>query len=280
MADARFQQPEFSRFVVRAAETADLLWRKGWAEGSAGNLSQDVTDWVDPGPFPEHDPAPCWCPPGEPPPECAASLAGRCLWITAAGGRMRDVSREPGEHSGTLQFSADGLRYRAIGGPAGEDGFRPSSELPSHATILASFLVRGDAPRAIVHAHPDGLIALSHDRSLCDEERLNRALRNMHPEAVAVLPEGIGLVPYVLPGTLQHGLVTAAALERHPVALWEKHGVVAVGADLDEAFDRIDMADKLARLYLSCRAAGIEPEGLGDARLEDLVRFFGDRKRA
>jgi rhamnulose-1-phosphate aldolase len=52
---------------------------------------------------------------------------------------------------------------------------------------------------------------------------------------------------------------------------------VAVGRDLFEAFDLVDTADKAAEIYLLCRGAGQEPQGLSPEQLAELARRFGGR---
>jgi rhamnulose-1-phosphate aldolase len=254
---------EFWRVLASAAEVAGLLWEKGWAERNAGNLSFDVTDLVPaadvlaaapgttqlPGPIPE--------------------LGGRRILVTAAGSRMREIARDPDLFCGVLQCSSEGSRYHVAWEGRGAGAFVPSSELPSHLCIHAA-LRRRSTHRAIVHAHPTELLALSHDRRVQGEAQLNRLLWAMHPEAVVVVPGGIGVVPYILPGTMEQGLAAGAAMERHDVALWEKHGAVAAGATFAEAFDLLDTLNKAARLLLLCRAAGYEPEGLTEAQLDEL----------
>jgi rhamnulose-1-phosphate aldolase len=84
----------------------------------------------------------------------------------------------------------------------------------------------------------------------------------------------VAIVDYILPGTLEQGLATAARLDDHRVALWQKHGVVAVGSTLDVAFDLIDTLNKSAQIYLSCRAAGFEAEGLSDDEVARLRAAF------
>jgi rhamnulose-1-phosphate aldolase len=246
------------------ADTAGLLWQKGWAERNAGNLSFDVTDVVA----------------GSAVREGAtvafgtgfAELAGRRLLVTGAGTRMRDLAREPDRGSGILQVSEDGAGYTIAWAGAGR--FVPTSELPSHLAIHAALRRRPAPPRAVVHTHPGELLALSHDPRLTGAAALNRALLAMHPEMVVVLPAGIGLVPYVVPGTTAQGSAAGAAMERHDVALWARHGAVAVGADFAEAFDLLDTANAAARLLLLCRAGGFEPEGLSDAEVAALRRAY------
>jgi len=251
------------RVLAGAAAVAALLWEKGWAEGNAGNLSCDVTDLVPEAPSRRTEG------PARPLPVEYAELGGRRVLVTESGSRMRDLAREPGRFCGILHLAPGGDAY-ALAWPGAGVPFAPTSELPSHLAIHAALRRLKSRRVAIVHTHPTELLALSHDAALQDEARLNRALWAVHPELALLLPEGLGLVRYLCPGTAQQGVAAGAAMERHRVALWEKHGAVAVGADFAEAFDRIDTVNKAARLLLLCRAAGYEPQGLTAAQLEEL----------
>jgi rhamnulose-1-phosphate aldolase len=254
----------FESVLAGAAEVAGLLWEKGWAERNAGNLSFDVTDLL-----PAADGA------GDsagatPLPRPFSELGGRRFLVTAAGSRMREIAQDPDRFCGLLQCSSDGSLHHVAWEGCGAGAFVPTSELPSHLAIHAALLRRRSPHRAIVHTHPTELLALSHDRRVQGEAQLNRLLWAMHPEAVIVVPGGIGVVPFFLPGTMEQGLAAGAAMERHDVALWEKHGAAAAGATFAEAFDLLDTMNKAARLLLLCRAAGYEPEGLTDAQLDEL----------
>ena len=259
--------PALWRVLAELADTARWLWEKGWAERNAGNLSYDVTGVAATG---------SGAAPGATQPfgERYPGLAGRRLLVTAAGSRMRDLAREPDLGCGILRVAEDGAGYAVAWAGAGAAAFVPTSELPSHLAIHAALRRRSAAPCAIVHTHPTELLALSHDPGLADEARLNRALWAMHPEVVVVLPEGVAVVPYILPGTTAQGAAAGAAMERHDVALWVKHGAVAAGRDFAEAFDLLDIVNTAARMLLLCRAAGYEPEGLSDAEVEALRRAY------
>ncbi|MFH1175810.1 MAG: rhamnulose-1-phosphate aldolase [Acidobacteriota bacterium] len=248
--------------LAEAAEAARYLWEKGWAESNAGNISVDATEAVGApeigGGAVERLLAPL------------VELGGRTFWVSAAGSRMRDLARAPRRHSGLLQLTPDGAGLAIIWA---EQGFRPTSELPSHLAIHA-FLRRRCAPqKAIIHTHPTELIALSH-LPATSEEQLNRLLWRMIPEAMVSVPEGLGLVPFHLPGSQQLAEATERALGRHRVVLWEKHGALAIGSDPIEAFDLIDTLNKSAQLYLACKAAGFAPRGLSEEQLAELRRVF------
>ena len=68
---------------------------------------------------------------------------------------------------------------------------------------------------------------------------------------------------------------TVRELAEYDVVLWEKHGVCAVGPDVMQAFDQIDVLAKSADIYLSARAMGFEPEGMTDAQMDELKEAFG-----
>ncbi len=70
------------------------------------------------------------------------------------------------------------------------------------------------------------------------------------PEARLFCPRGLAVVPYAEPGSKELAEATLIALQEHDLALWEKHGAIAVGDDLIEAFDTIDVMDKAAQIYL------------------------------
>jgi rhamnulose-1-phosphate aldolase len=254
----------FRRVLAGAAEVAQLLWEKGWAERNAGNLSFDVTDLVPaadgagdsaaatqlPRPFPE--------------------LSGRRILVTAAGSRMREIAQDPDRFCGVLQCSSDGSLHQVAWEGRGAGAFVPTSELPSHLAIYAALRRRRSPHRAIVHTHPTELLALSLEPGIGDEARFNRLLWSLHPETVVIVPSGVAVVPYVMPGSVEQGMAAGRAMETHDVALWLKHGAVAVGEDFGAAFDLLDTVNKAAQLLLLCRAAGYEPEGLTDAQIHEL----------
>jgi rhamnulose-1-phosphate aldolase len=250
--------------VAQAAEVAGHLWDRGWAERNAGNLSVDVSGDL-----------PSWIPAADPYPSGSSpvaypELAGRALWVTATGSRMRDVARAPQDHCGIIRVASDGATYGVAWGPA---TFRPTSELPTHLAVHAALRRSGSTARAVLHSHPTELIALTHLPAL-NEERLNRLLWSMTPETVVLFPDGVALVPYLMPGSAEVGAATARAVVRHPVVLWEKHGATAVGDDLLDAFDLLDAVNKSARLYLACRTAGFQPRGLTEQQIAALRKAF------
>ena len=60
----------------------------------------------------------------------------------------------------------------------------------------------------------------------------------------------------------------------YDVVLWEKHGVCAVGLDIMDAFDQVDVLNKAACIYMSGKAMGFTPEGMTDKAMTDVQQIF------
>ena len=56
--------------------------------------------------------------------------------------------------------------------------------------------------------------------------------------------------------------------------MWEKHGVCAVGKDIFEAFDQVDVLSKSAQIYISARCMGYEPDGMSHEQMQEMSRAF------
>lgn len=244
------------------------LWERGWAECNAGNLSVS---------HPPLDPALSAADPDDGKLSLSPAvpeLAATVLLVTATGSRLREVLARPERTVAVLAISEDG-RHAAPLRLSDDPPPPPTSELVSHLAVLAAARRSGRSEqRAIVHTHPDELIVLTHDPSLETEKELTRRLWSMIPEARLLLAEGVGLVHYRPPGSEAQAAATAAALSERPVVLWDRHGAIATGEDLEQAFDRIDAANKAASLYLQARRAGFEPKGLDSREIEELARIF------
>jgi rhamnulose-1-phosphate aldolase len=229
--------------AAEIAEVASMLWQKGWAEASAGNISVNVTEYypairMDFRTFPMI-PLEVKYP----------GLSHHHIFISAKGARMRDIAKDPGKGVCLIKISKKGDCYQVLYEDP-ETPLFPSSELPSHLAIHNYLVKQGQGEKAIVHTHADELIALTHDKKLQNESKMNEVLLDMHTETAFFIPEGIGYVRMESPGSQELAKATLKSLKNHKVVLWEKHGCLAVGKDVHEAFDRIDIMAKAARIYL------------------------------
>jgi rhamnulose-1-phosphate aldolase len=265
-----FEDPKLRETIDDISRVAGYLWERGWAERNAGNISADVTVYV------EQDPIGLDKYPKRTLKIPYQELAGRCLLVKATGSRFRDLERDPEESILVVRIADDLEGYHILnGGDVSEKG--PTSEFPSHLKIHDFMRRRLMPQRVVLHTHPSHVIALTHIEGFDSEAALNRILWAMHPEVKISLPEGVGFAPYCLPGSEDLADASLAAFQEHRIIVWEMHGCTAVGRDASEAFDLIDTVNKAAEIFFICRNAGYEPKGLSEEQIRELVEFFVDR---
>jgi len=251
--------PAFEITLDEIARTAAYLWDKGWAERNAGNISVNISGLMS---SKEVD---LFNNPVPPLPIAYPHLANQYLIVTTAGSRMRDLARHPWEHSFILKMNADGTSYQASCSAS-----VPTSELPTHLAVHNMLLRTKSTAKALLHAHATELIALTQISELCSTEKLNRLLWGMHPETMLFISKGLGFIPYEISQNQDIAKTTAKTLEKYPVALWEKHGVLSTGTSISDAFDNIDLLVKAAKIYFMVKSTGKEPEGLTDNQITEL----------
>ncbi len=125
--------------------------------------------------------------------------------------------------------------------PSGKviEGRTPSSEAALHLRVYENRPEVG----AIIHAHPPYTLALS----LAGEDFSQAFLA----ETVLYLGE-IGVVPFLPPGSKELAEAVAQAAKDKEVLVLERHGAVALGRDLAQAFTRLLILEKTAQiLYLA-----------------------------
>ena len=98
------------------------------------------------------------------------------------------------------------------------------------------------------------------------------------PEAAVTLGE-IALAPFATPGTEEVPASLAPFLARHDVVLLERHGALALGRTLGEAYDRMETLERVrargARRAAPRRAASRCPA----AAVEKVLRAAGRAPR-
>ena len=252
--------------IDRIAEVAGYLWSKGWAERNGGNISVNLTSLLSE----EEKKLPALLP-AIPLQEPVKSLCGHIFYVTGTGKRMRYVAKDPFANGSLIRIADDGCSYEIIA----EQPVLPTSELPSHLMMHDYLRAAGRDNRIVLHTHPTDIIGMTHCKPFLDSEKITRTLWSMIPECRIIVPKGVGIVPYEIPGTVTLAHATIEQLKEHDVVFWEKHGILAVGEDIIECFDAIDTLSKSAQIYFAARMAGGEPEGMTDQQLDDLVPAFG-----
>jgi len=256
---------ELTRTIEDVAEVAGHLWAKGWAERNGGNISCNITDYVGHS-LNELDPI------SEPRVigRRMANLEGAYFLVTGTGKRMRYVASSPMDNVLIIRISNDLEHYEIIA----ENSILPTSELSSHLAVHDFLIASNSNSKAVIHTHPSDLVAMSHNPAFLTKDVLSRLLWSMIPETRLFCPKGLGIVPYALPGSMKLADATIEQLREYDVVLWEKHGVLAVGNDIIEAFDMIDTLSKSAHIYISARSMGFIPSGMSEAQMDELKDAF------
>lgn len=147
-----------------------------------------------------------------------------------------------------------------LDGESVSEPLAPSSETPMHAAIY-----RGLDAGAVVHGHPPWATTLA-------------ALRQPVPPVHYVLARAGGRVPVAEYGTygsdeLAGSVVRAMAAADTTACLLANHGLVAVGADIDDAFETFDAVEFTARVFAQAAAIG-EPAELPADELDRVAAQF------
>ena len=258
-------RPALRKEVEKIAEVAGYLWQNGWAERNGGNITVNVTNMVDD----EIRNMPAISGVMQIGTSLPA-LKGAYFFCKGTGKRMRDLARWPMENGSIIRILDDCASYVIIA----DNAVMPTSELPSHLSVHARMIEKGMSYNATVHTHPIELIAMSHNKAFMGKDVLSNLLWSMIPETKAFCPLGLGIVPYTLPGSLDLADGTLRELEDYDVVMWEKHGVFAVGEDVMEAFDMIDVLDKSAHIYIDAKSMGFTPDGMSQEQMHEISTVF------
>lgn len=250
--------------IKNISRIAGYLWTREWAERNAGNISVNFTEYFYGYKMPEVVEVPCTLP---------KEMGGMVLFVTGTGCYLRSLIDKIAEAACILKINGEATAYSIVWGGQ-QKGFKPTSELISHVKIHHENTQNGSGYRAVVHTHPSELIVLSHHPIFKDEEKTNLSLWKMCPEVRVFVPKGVSCTPYALSGSEELADLTIEGLKNRDVVLWEKHGAVATGENVEKAFDFLDVANKGAKLLLMAWAANFEPIGLTDDELKGLEIFL------
>lgn len=259
-------RPALKAEVEKVAEVAGYLWEKGWAERNGGNITVNITDCVDD----DMRALPAIAGPvaiGATLPH----LKGKWFYCKGTNRRMRDLARRPMENGSIIRITDDCAHYEIVA----DAPVKPTSELPSHLSVHNYLIAKGSTYKASVHTHPIQLVSMSHNAEFLKKDVLTNLLWSMIPETKAFCPRGLGIVPYMLPSSVELADETIKAIvDNYDVVMWEKHGVFAVGDDVMEAFDMIDVLNKSAIIYRDARAMGFVPDGMSAEQMREISTVF------
>lgn len=206
------------------------------------------------------------------------ALTTACRRLSDSGlvvGTAGNLSVRTGDH---VAITATGLHLgRAtpqditvvdLKGDVVDGRYAPTSEVALHLGIYLS----GTAS-AVAHAHPLACTAVS-----CT----SRVLPALH-YTIAEFGGPVRVAPYATFGTQALADSVVAALEGRTAALMANHGAVAHGTSIEQACDRLELLEWLARLHTTVFGPA-EPHVLTADQIADVVsqaieRRYGTQQR-
>ncbi|WP_165062695.1 rhamnulose-1-phosphate aldolase [Adlercreutzia sp. ZJ154] len=262
------EQTPFMRAFVRMATDS---WNQGWHERNGGNLSYRIPeDEIDSilGQIEYGE----WKPLGI----TAPNVAGEFFLITAAGSYFRNIADDISRCAGIIQIDGSGASYRQCWGFAG--GGHPTSELPTHImNHEVKKLATCGANRVIHHAHPANIVALTFVLPLTSEAFTHK-LWQMISECAMVFPEGVGVLSWGVPGSMQLAENSAELMKRVNAVVWAHHGLFCAGNTFDEAFGLMHTIEKAASILVKVLSmvgcGGQFRQTITDANLHSLADAY------
>jgi len=259
--------PSLDELLTSIGEAGERLDRLGAAEGAAGNISIFL-GWPlevrhD---FPRMEEIEL--------PQPAPALAGGLVIVTGSGRRLRDILSDPTRNLGIISIDDGGLTAQLF--TSTNALFEHvTSEFNTHLAVHNDYVSRtGGNFQVLVHAQPPHLVYLSHIAAYRDRETLNRRLLRWEPETIIEFPEGIGVLPFLPPGSEELMQSTLICLQEHKLVVWSKHGVIArSGKSIGHAVDLIEYAETAGKYEYMDLGAG----GIADGLTRDELRAVADR---
>lgn len=259
-------------FVKEMIETTTNLYRLGWDERNGGNISyllkeEEVSPFLDVKQVVREIPMIF----------DGSALIGRYFIVTGSGKYFKNVAKAPEDCLGIVRIKGDGKTLELLWGLA--NGGLPTSELPAHFMSHIQRLEVAPENRIIMHNHATHLLAMTFTHEL-SERALSRTLWQMCTECLVVFPEGVGIIPWLVPGTNEIGEATAQKMRECRLVVWPHHGIYGAGKDMDEVFGLIETAEKAAEVYTYVMAQGGVKQTITDQQLQALAEGFGVVPRA
>jgi rhamnulose-1-phosphate aldolase len=258
--------PELDELITAIGEACQRLSEIEATEGAAGNVSVYLGWQVEVRRrFPVEETITL--------PLEAPELAGGTLLVSGSGRRLREIIDDPAANLGALVIDAGGKTAHLY--TSSRRLFaRLTSELNSHIAVHRDQVgLTGTNFHAVVHAQPLHMTYLSHITRYQNESYLNQHLLRWQPELIVNLPDGVGMVPFNVPGTAALMSATVASLREHRLVVWAKHGVMA-RSDLSvkRAADRIEYAETGAKYECMDLSYGSQAEGLSADEIRAICK--------
>jgi rhamnulose-1-phosphate aldolase len=258
-------------FIQEMSEITRHMWELGWDELNGGNISYLLDEYevakyiniLEPLrtidlTFP------------------VTELAGKYFIVTGSGKYFRNVIKDPEANLGVLRVNDNGESVEVLWGL--RNGAVPTSELASHFLSHIERLKVDPTHRIVLHTHATNVIAMTFTHEL-DELKFTKTLWEMCTECLVVFPDGVSVIPWIVPGSSEIGRETANKMKDHRVVVWPQHGIFGTGSTMDATFGLIETVEKAATIYNLIGGREIKQK-ITDTQLLELAKAFGVTPKA
>ncbi|NLN55902.1 MAG: rhamnulose-1-phosphate aldolase [Clostridiales bacterium] len=254
-------------FIINAITFFEKASLKGWHERNAGNLTYRLTNdeitsaatfFNDNRHFPLDIPE-----------KSINNLAGEHFLVTNAGSFISNIPGNPCNTLSIIKIDDNLKGYTVL---FGDSLHRPTSELFSH--LIAHSIKIKQGKRVVYHSHPENIIALSF-LLLHTPEAFSNTLWRSNTECPLAFPEGIGVLPFLVPGSLEIALESSKMFEKFNILVWAHHGIFSAGVDFDDAFSLVEVVEKAAKIYLLYSSAGKAVSTITKQNILDECKALG-----
>ena len=254
-------------FIEEMIDVTSNLYRLGWDERNGGNITylleaEEVNQYLDTENVQRNIPMDF----------DGQALIGKYFLVTGSGKYFKNVAKDPANNLGIVRVAEDGKSVDLLWGY--NDGGLPTSELPAHLMTHIARLQVNPKNRVVMHCHATHLLAMTFSHELT-AKALSRTLWEMCTECLVVFPEGIQVLPWLIPGSNEIGEATAEKMKEARLVLWSFHGIYGAGETIDETFGLIETAEKAAEVYTHVCAQGGVKQTITDENFKALAQQFG-----
>ena len=261
------------QLLKEMGEVGKRLSEMGATEGAAGNISICLRDTLE---IREYFPQMTSMDLPVPAPD----LIGATVIATGSGRRLRDIAEAPTANLACIIIDEGGKTGRMF--TSADCPFkRVTSEFNSHLAVHHDQMrSRRMRSHAIVHAQPKQLTFLSHLPKYQDERYLNTHLLRWQPETILNMPEGVGVLPFLLPGSVHLMLETMLCLRDHQLVLWSQHGVMArADESILHALDLVEYIETAAQYEVLNLSTGEPSPGLSPEHIRAVADSWNVKQK-
>ncbi|MFH1459498.1 MAG: class II aldolase/adducin family protein [Candidatus Omnitrophota bacterium] len=92
------------------------------------------------------------------------------------------------------------------------------------------------------------------------------------PESILTAGSKLGLISYVCPGTEKLAKNITAKIKKHNIIFLKNHGLLVVGADLKQAYERTILTEQMAKMQVLAYLMGRKISAISPAQAKKIIK--------